>query len=268
MTRWAAVLIVVIVGSLGCGHAKPKQDDSLAEGGHQRGWHPGSGPRDSGKSDVKVDSELGVLETGDVEDAMARHFEDMKACYREAGKAQRYAGGRVLLRFLVGGNGRPDDVLVVESDLGNYSVERCLVHVGRSIGFKAPEGRKATTFDYPIEFRAAGNAEVLNLDGLKVEHDLSVQIHQLADCGRLANEPVAAIFYIEPNGVVGSVGLASATPLDEDTGDCMVQTIRTWHMSATLPGRVLRCNFSIPPVIASAEPPLVKSPPLPRRRRH
>ena len=231
------------------------------------------GPRDADKGDVNIQYEVGVLDTNEVEDAIARHIEQMKGCYGVAGKAQRYAGGRVLLRFLVGASGKPDDVLVAESDLGNYGVERCLVRVGRSIAFKAPEGNKATTFDYPIEFRAAGASPVLNLDGLKVEHDVSLHLHQLADCGRLSNAPVAAIFYIEPGGAVGSVGFAGATPLDEDTGDCMAQTIQSWHMSATLPGHVLRCNFSIPPVIASAEPPLIKSTPRPgpaptKRRRH
>ncbi len=265
MKKWAAVLVLT---ALGCGHGENRQDDLAAAGGrHRAGWRPGMGPGGSGRSDIKIDNEMGVLDSGDVEDAIARHFDDLRDCYRQAGKAQRYAGGRVLLRFMVGGTGKPDDVLVAESDLGNYGVERCLVHVGRSIAFKAPEGRKATTFDYPIEFRASGQAPVLNLDGLKVEHDLALQMHQLADCGRLANQPVAAIFYIEPNGLVGSVGLSGATPLDEDTGDCMVQMIQTWHMSATLPGHFLRCNFSIPPVIASAEPPLIKSPPLTVRRR-
>jgi TonB family protein len=268
MTRWIAVLIVVGVG-LGCGHGGKRPDEGIDQGGHQSGWRPGMGPRDDAKSGMKVDYELGVLDTGDVEEAIGRRIEQMKSCYRMAGKAQRYAGGRVLLRFLVGATGKPDDVLVAESNLGNYGVERCLVHVGRAIAFKAPVGGKATTFDYPIEFRAAAEEKVLNLDGLKVEHDLSVRMHTLADCGRLANEPVAAIFYIEPNGLVGSVGLAGGVPFDEDTGDCMVQTIQTWRMSATLPGHFLRCNFRIPPVIASAEPPLIKSPPLPpRRRRH
>src|SRR5206468_12480297 len=85
------------------------------------------------------------------------------------------------------------------------------------------------------------------------DRDLSVFLPQLAVCGQLAAEDANAIIYIEPNGFPGSVGLAAATTLDEDVGDCMVQTIRGWKMSATLPGRVMRATFSIPPVIATAE---------------
>jgi TonB family protein len=266
MTKRAAVLLALVV--VGCGHRQKKDDDqALANAGHPAGWKPGSGPRDAAPAaEIKVDNELGVLQTADVEETISQHFDNLRGCYRQAGRAQRYAGGRVLLRFLVGPTGKPDDVLVAESDLGNYSVERCLVHVGRDIAFKPPEGHKATSFDYPIEFRASGLATVLNLDGLKVEHDLSKHMHQLAGCGSLATEPVAAIFYIEPSGLVGSVGLSGSTPLDESRAGCIVHTIQKWRMSATLPGHFLRCNFSIPPAIASAESASKQS--LAARRRH
>jgi TonB family protein len=203
---------------------------------------------------MKVDNEMGVLETGDVEDTLQARFEDVRACYGRAGKAQEYAGGRVLLRFLVGGDGRPQDVWVVESTLGSYSVERCLVEVGRSVAFGAPSGHKATTFEYPVEFRPTSQTTVLDIDGVKLDHDLAVFLPQLAACGPLAREPVAAIMYIEPSGFPGSVGLAAGVALDESASDCAVQTIRRWKMSAVLPGRVLRASFSIPSVIAQAEP--------------
>ena len=211
---------------------------------------------------MSIDSELGVLDTEDVEATLKQHFDEIRGCYQRAGKAQRYAGGRVMLRFLVGGDGLSQDVLVIESTLGNYDVERCLVEVGRRIAFPAPTGRKPTTFEYPVEFRSTNQLAVLEVDGLKFDHDLSVLLPQLAVCGQLAAMDASAIIYIEPNGHPGSVGLAAATTLDEDVGDCMVQTIRRWKMSSTLPGRVMRASFSIPPVIATAEatPPRRRAP--------
>ena len=56
---------------------------------------------------------------------------------------------------------------------------------------------------------------VLDLDGPKIEHDISGLLPRLAACGRLASDVVTAIMYIEPNGFPGSVGLAAATNLDE-----------------------------------------------------
>jgi TonB family protein len=253
MKRLAATLVLVTAAGWGCGGDKAARRGD--EGGSEFKLGKRS-KRERAPADqaIEVDSELGVLETEDVEVALEGHLDDIRNCYQRAGRAQRYAQGKVVLRFMVGGSGRADDVLVIESNLGNYDVERCLVEVGRHIAFKAPEGRKATTFDYPVEFRSTNEMTVLDLDGLKVEHDLSVFMPQLAACGRLAPNDVAAIMYIEPTGFPGSVGLASEATFDEQVGDCVVQTIRKWKMSTVLPGRALRCTFSIPAVIASAEP--------------
>jgi TonB family protein len=211
-------------------------------------------PASAPPSDVQMQNELGVVETADVEEVLEGHFDEIRNCYQRAGKAQRYAGGKVTLRFRVAGNGQADDVLVVESNLGNYGVERCLVDVGRRITFKAPEGRKATTFDYPVEFHSTHEMAVLDMDGAKIEHDILGLLPRIAACGRLATNDVTAIMYIEPSGFPGSVGLAGETILDEGVAGCIVQTIRRSRMSTVLPGRVLRCNFNIRPLVASAEP--------------
>jgi len=253
MKRLAATLILVCAAGWGCGGDKGARrgsngDDLKMAKRPTRSRAPAEQP-------MEIDNELGVLETEDVEVALEGHLEDIRTCYQRAGRAQRYAQGKVLMRFLIAGDGRASDVLVVESNLGNFDVERCLVDVGRHITFKAPGGHKATTFDYPVEFRSTNEMVVLDLVGVKVEHDISTFMPQLAACGSLGANDVAAIMYIEPNGFPGSVGLASSSTIDEDVGDCVVQTIRRWKMSTVLPGRALRCTFNIPPVIATAEPP-------------
>jgi TonB family protein len=266
MRRATTILTLLVAGGavFGCATTDEAETGSATGGGRtesassqiareeQERWrreHPREKP-----PAMRLDSELGVLDTDEVEDALQARFEDVRACYQRAGKAQEYAGGRVLLRFLVGGDGHAQDVWVVESSLGNYAVERCLVEVGRSIVLKPPTGHKATTFDYPVEFRSTNAMAVQEIDGLKIDHDLATFLPQLASCGRLATEAVSAIMYIEPSGFPGSVGLAANVALDEAAGDCAVQTIRRWKMSAVLPGRVLRANFTIPTYVASAEP--------------
>ena len=266
-----AALPLVAIGLLGtgagCGSDKAARPD---EGGaalaHRRRPSGGIHSADPNPAGMTVDSELGVLDTEDVEATLRDHFDDVRGCYQRAGKAQRYAGGRVMLRFVVGGDGIAQDVLVIESTLGNYDVERCLVEVGRRIAFHAPTGHKATTFEYPVEFRSTNQLAVLEVDGIKLDHDLSVFLPQLAACGRLADDDASAIMYIEPNGFPGSVGLSAGSTLDEDVADCMVQTIRGWKMSATLPGHVMRATFSIPPVIATALATPRRA--APHRRRH
>jgi TonB family protein len=258
MTGRTTTTLVAAAGLLlgfapGCGH-----DEGIKRGPRVAAHRAAPAPkpaRAARDGDMDLQNELGVVETADVEEAIEGHFEEIRGCYQRAGKAQRYAGGKVTLRFRVGGSGQTDDVLVIESNLGNYSVERCVVDVGRRITFKAPEGHKPTTFDYPVDFHSTNELAVLDVnEGAKIEHDISGLLPRLAACGQLASDDVTAIMYIEPSGFPGSVGLAAATNFDEGVAGCIIQVIRRSHMSAALPGHVLRCNFSIPPLVASVEP--------------
>ncbi len=206
--------------------------------------------------EMGVQNEVGVYESADIEETLARHMEEVRGCLGRAGRARKYLSGKVVLRFMVNGEGRPQDVLVVATDLGNYDVERCLVDVGRRVKFPAPSGHKATTFEYPVEFGSTREMAVQDLDdSLKIDHDVSVFMHSLSSCGPVTANGALASFYIEPNGLIGSVGLAGESVFDEEAGACMVREMRRWRMSATLPGRMLRCRVNIPAFIASAEPP-------------
>lgn len=263
-----AVLLSAAFAGIGCGSDKAARREGV-EGGPEFALAKKAKkkPPQDPNAGMKLDSELGVLETQDVEEVLQARFDEIRGCYRRAGKAQKYADGKVLLRFVVGGDGSTEDVWVIESTLGSYDVERCLVEVGRRIKFPAPTGNKATTFEYPVEFRSTHQIAVLDVDGVKIENDVATFLPQLAACGQLAQEGAEAIIYIEPNGRPGSVGLAVGTSLDEDVGDCMVQTIRGWRMSATLPGHVTRAHFTIPPVIATAQNTPHRRAPAARRRR-
>src|ERR1700722_19051738 len=216
MKSAAALLFSMLAIAAGCGSSKGARKD--AEGGPEFAVakRPRRAPAPDPGASMNLDNEIGVLDTDDVEATLQEHFDDVRGCYGRAGKAQRYAGGRVLLRFLVNGDGSAQDVWVLESTLGNYDVERCLVEVGRKIRFHAPNGNKATTFEYPVEFRSESGMEILDVDGPKVDRDLATLLPQLAACGQIASEQVNAMVYIEANGALGSVGLATAAAIDED----------------------------------------------------
>ncbi len=207
--KFARLALLVVLLSPACGGDKAaRRGQSGAELAAKR-TKPARKSVDPYKS-MTLQNEVGVMDTDDVEATIQEHFDDVRGCYARAGKAQKYAEGKVLLRFLVAGDGQAQDVWVLETTLGNYDVERCLVEVGRHIHFNAPTGNKPTTFEYPVEFRSSSRVEVLDIDGPKVDHDLASLMPQLAACGRVAAAQVNAIVYVEPNGVAGSVGLATA----------------------------------------------------------
>ena len=210
-----------------------------------------------GAREMAMDNEMGTYESADIEETMAAHMDEVRGCYGRAGKARKFAGGKVMLRFQVSGDGTPQDVLVIENDLGNYEVERCVVEVARRVKFPPPDGKKATTFEYPVEFRSTHDIAVQDLeDSLKIDRDVGNAMRTLTNCGTVTPTGASAVFYVDGAGSIASVGFAAESPLDEQAGACVVKEMRRWKMSASLPGRMLRCRTNIPAVIAaaSAEP--------------
>jgi len=99
----ALVVSAFTVLGIGCGGDKAARKD--AEGGPEYATarrKPPPKPVEPGAS-MTLDNEMGVMDTDDVEATLQEHFEDVRDCYTRAGKAQRYAGGKVLLRFMVAG---------------------------------------------------------------------------------------------------------------------------------------------------------------------
>ena len=208
----------------------------------------------AGASQMGVQNEIGIYDGADLEEALGEHMDEVRACYRRAGHAQKYAGGQVTLRFIVRGDGKPRDVLVIATDLGNYDVERCLVDVARGGAVPSARREKATTFEYPVEFKSTHEVPMQDLDGsLKIDHDVTAQMHSLAGCGPVAESGASAIFYIGSGGTVASVGLAAESTLNEKAGACLAREMRRWKMSASLPGRMLRYRVNIPPFMRAVE---------------
>lgn len=256
------LLIPLVTGCASEGSGRRSRPLRNAKAGNVRAAEPERFDKSAGAREMGLQNEIGVYDSADVEETMAAHMEEARDCYRRAGKARRYAAGKVNLRFMVDGTGKPQDVLVIATDLGNYDVERCLVDLARGVQFPAPAGHKATTFEYPVEFRSTREVEVQDLeDSLKVDRDVAALMHSLSACGAVTANGASASFYIEPNGFIASVGLAGDSAFDEEAGACTVKEMRRWKMSASLPGRMLRCRVNIPAVIAAAEP----SPPPSRR---
>jgi TonB family protein len=243
------------LGAAGCASdTSGRADDSDRPAKHRRALaKENSFEKSAPAREMAMENEVGVYDTADIEETMAAHMDDVRGCYARAGKAKKFAGGKVMLRFLVSGEGKPQDVLVVANDLGNYDVERCLVDVGRHVKFPPPDGGKATTFEYPVEFLSTHDVDVQDLeDSLKIDRDVGNAMKTLASCGAVTPTGAAAVFYVDPRGAIASVGFAADSPMDEHAGACVVSEMRRWKMSASLPGRMLRCRANIPAVIVAS----------------
>jgi hypothetical protein len=235
-------------------------------------WRPGSMPIKVGEEahddDLGLEGGRGTLEQRDVDAAVGKHLPALVACGEQAGPARRYLTGQVALRFFVTSAGEVSSVLVVSSALGNFAVERCLVEEGRRIHLPPPRGHKGSDFQYTLEFR--GERAVVDWPDDKVAGQLAQLSPRLGPCGELGAGPVKAVLYIEPGGAVGSVGLASESPLDLDAAGCAVDQIRRWKLRQLPIGRknVVRTSFQVAvPATAPARPPVVRLVKrVPRRR--
>lgn len=272
MRRWLAWFAIAGTGCAGGKHAqkKPEAGDPYADAlrnGPPAGYQPGQGPGDSkhdGPRGFKVEHDVGVLDQYQVEDAIATRWPQITRCYDRAGDAQRYAAGTVRMRFIVNAHGGVDDVLVLESPLGNFEVERCVVDEAKQVRMPRPGGGVRTTFDYRVQFKSSREIDVIDWPADRLEKDLAVLAPQLGECGKLGAAAVLATFYILPRGrSVGSVGLSSEQAIDTAAGVCVVDKIRGWKPPTVPSAAATRITMAVPePGTAPApsdDPPARKS---------
>src|SRR4051812_12640502 len=165
---------------------------------------------------LQISLEHGVISQEAAQEAVMAQWKELTRCYGQAGTAMGFAGGPVTMRFLVDDHGDTADVRIVDSQLGNFEVERCLVTVGRAVRFPKPKGNATAHVDYTMEFRSTGAIAVMELPVEELNAQLPTLVTRLAGaCEGLGAEEVAATLYVDAAGTVRSVGLASAAPFDE-----------------------------------------------------
>ncbi len=246
---------------VGCA-SSPEVQDSAAQPRRLKkakatGWATGKVQGDDDAMGMSMS--MGVLDERAVDRAIKPHERALSACFARAGDARKYLSGQIVMRFLVTGQGEVSDVQVVKNGLGNYSVESCLVTEGKQISFPTPEGRRGTDFEYSMNFRSTGERSVIPWSAGEMAHYLYGISGDLANCGWQGTEDVEVIAYVEPGGVVGSVGFASQGSLDPMAAVCAValfRKVRVAEAAAAHSSIVLRATF---PLAMAFERPMGES---------
>jgi TonB family protein len=208
----------------------------------QRGLAHGAVAGDDAAMDMQMS--IGFLDERMVDRAMKPYVPTMVDCFEHAGDARRYLSGRVVLRFVVEASGAVSDIHVIENELGNYPVERCLIDVGRRIEFPPPEGNRSTDFEYSLRFRSTGEMRVMDWN----DNDAAIRVASASDfsaCGELGPQSVEAIAYVEPEGTIGSVGFVSQGPINPVAAACAEEQLYKLRISDARPNVVLRTVFPL-----------------------
>jgi hypothetical protein len=227
----ASIAVLVWVGCASTGSVSGEPGRTTTRGKPTSGYEVREASEASDTDGLQINLEHGVISQEAAQEAVMAHWKELTRCYGQAGPAMGFAGGSVNMRFEVDGQGTTTDVRIVDSQLGNFEVERCLVSVGRTIRFGRPRGNTTAQVDYSMEFRSTGDIAVLDLPLDEMNAQLPALVTRLAGaCEGLGADEIAATIYVDSGGAVRSVGLASAAAFDEAAGRCVSESIRHWSV--------------------------------------
>lgn len=180
---------------------------------------------------VTVLNARGRMEVSAIEAGLSPHSEALSDCYMSKVNRRRWLGGHVVLKWDIKKDGTVTSVKLVESDLGNWPIEKCLLEVARSASFGKPTGGDAD-FTVPLDFTAKGRLVSWEEDkGLRAVGGQTVKLDACAKGKVPAPSDVTVTVYVGPAGKAQSVGFASAkTAIDDAWADCAEKAAMGWRL--------------------------------------
>jgi len=202
---------------------------------------------------LEVQSTRGKMDPDDVEAGIEPHAQALQDCYLsrvgasssrpQAGRAGKWLGGKVELRWDIDKEGTLTSVRIVSSDLGSWPVEKCLLELARSMTFAKPKGGDAD-FTIPFEFTARGNALWWEAD--MAANVVAKKVIELDGCAKQAKvaDPtdVTVTVYVGTRGKVQAAGFASPAPIDDAWAECAYGKVMAWGLTDPK-GKVAKLAF-------------------------
>ena len=178
---------------------------------------------------VEVVAAHGHMDPAVVEAGIAPYKSDLEDCFTGQAGNRRWLGGKVTLHWDVMKNGDVHRVMISESDLGAWPIEKCLLEVARKATFGKPIGGKAE-FTIPLEFAARG--PFIDWQEDQIKKALGTQLQKLAQCRTKVPSGVTITLYVGPRGTPQSVGFGSArSVIDEAWADCAEKAALAWRLT-------------------------------------
>lgn len=196
-------------------------------------------PDDEQEDGVELTSSKGHVDEHAVTEGLEPHKADLSACYTSKVGKRRWLGGHVSLQWDIDKAGTVTKVLLAESDLGAWDVEKCLLDIARSASFGKPVGGDAEVA-LPLDFSAKGKSAVWDEDASL--RAVGGQIQKLDECVKppknvKLKKPIAmpddvtVTVYVGPAGAAQSVGFSSKVSEIEDLwAQCAEKQAMSWRL--------------------------------------
>lgn len=258
--RTARVLLPLVLTALfGCGGAGKGAGDSSGESPRRAGT--GGGMDDSAeareaeaeaereqqeKEQIAVTGTKGRLEAQQIQAGVAPHAAALQACYDAQLVKKKFVSGKLMLDMVVEKSGQVGRARIAESDVGDWTVERCVLGEARKMTFASPSGGDGeATFQLPLNF-ASGGPALETWPQEQIAAAVQGKRAQLDACaGQGGAAPAVTVtLYVGNRGEVKAVGFASAgdEPVSDAWAGCAARAVSSW----TLPdprGKVVKASF-------------------------
>jgi TonB family protein len=228
MSKLSALLILVTACGGAATTAPPKEPDD-SRPSTRKIIEDDSQEDDTGDG-VEIVSTRGHMEPADIEAGIAPHTTALEDCYVDKVGKRKWLGGKVTLTWQITKAGEVTSVVVSDSDLGAWPMEKCLLEVARAATFAKPRNGDAD-FSLPFEFTAKGSSVWWEEDvGLKA---IGKRVDDLGKCGKEAapSDEVLITIYVGTRGKVQSAGFSSAGVVPDAWADCVEKTITGWTLA-------------------------------------
>ncbi len=196
---------------------------------------------------IAVTGTKGRLEAQQIQAGVAPHAAALQACYDAQLKQKKFVSGKLMLDVVVAKSGQVGSARIAGSDVGDWTVERCVLGVARKMTFARPVGGDGTAqFQVPLNFASDGPA-LETWPQEQIAATVQGKRAQLDACtgqGGGAAPAVDVTLYVGNRGEVKAVGFASAgdEPVSDAWADCAARAVSSW----TLPdpkGKTVKATF-------------------------
>lgn len=176
----------------------------------------------------------------------------VRACFDDGLARAPGIGGRVLLRFTIGPDGRAASIIVDEDELGDAIVTDCLRAELSSWQFPRPRAGVPITIAYPFVFSSADSLRAAGLPRVEgtikpaaVGAVFDARRRELDDCiPERGTGTIGLALSIDDAGAVTRISSYEST-LDEHARACVLRTVSTWMFPPAASGDEARVNHDL-----------------------